>query len=488
MTFIWGKMATILAIAVGSFGAVGICLLIKKYQADFFKNVDSSYKGTGSEKQQLLLNPNFSPNRKEIQAEKRRIYEEEALSIIYEASEAGTMLSSRVNSEDAIMGQTEFRTSNSVTPRSQMLFEEDDDIDEIELRSLEAAVPSSEDREDNDNTIPYTGEIAHKTVSTSTMAIQNVSSTQEKKEISLYEASKSQIKTEVSSDSFTLFVDKDISEPKRRVVHNSLKYAFVVENVLSSLECEEFIKRTEAIGFSKWTDDEARLAFRDCDTIEINHPELSELLWNRIRKVMTSSELDCFIDRECDPERWQRDIEGQWVAGGTVNSILFSRYLEGGHFAIHTDGFNVENFDRRSLFSIVLYLNDVPNGDGGETIFFSNDAKDKMEKDDKGRIVGDPQYVVAKVSPVAGTAAVFFHNILHQSEPIRLGSNSRKYIIRSDVMYSRTPPVITEERDREAFSMYQKAEALSDSDPEESARLFRLAFKRSAVLSRIYGM
>lgn len=311
-------------------------------------------------------------------------------------------------------------------------------------------------------------------------------------EYSIYEASKSQYKQNVSRDSLPcskIFDEDDARVVPRSPIHPSLDFAFVLDNVLSSKECENLVNALNAnVEWTKWTEDKARLKFRDCETIEMNHPEFARRLFERIKRGMTETEMDCVVSRESDPMRWQRDLEGNWLADGTVNDVLFSRYEEGGHFAVHTDGFNVETFDKRSLFSIVLYLNDVPEGDGGETVFFSNDAKDKMKRDDMGRIIGDPAYIVAKVRPVAGRATVFFHNILHQSEPIRYESKTKKFIIRSDVMFTRNPPLLVEEVDKNAFKMYQQAEWVCDQDQEESARLFRMAFKRSAILSKVYGM
>lgn len=303
-------------------------------------------------------------------------------------------------------------------------------------------------------------------------------------ELSLYEASKSVFKAQVDSSALQLPVLVRPDRPlQRRDLHPTLEHAFVVDNILSPSECLDLIHQVEQIGLTKWTTDEARLHFRDCDTIEIEHLALAELIWDRMRAAMLPSELDCTITR--DDYRHQRDLEGRWVARGTVKDILFSRYSQGGHFAIHTDGFNIEAFDRRSLFSIVLYLNDLLPGQGGETVFYS---KGDMQRDAvTGIVIGDPSRIVASERPRAGSATVFYHNVFHQSQPI-VGPGTTKYIIRSDVMFERTPNLATSEVDVDAFAMYQRAEFIADEDPEESARLFRLAFKRSALLSRVYGV
>lgn len=305
------------------------------------------------------------------------------------------------------------------------------------------------------------------------------------REISLYEASKSVYKSQV--DTCLLTMPRNAPPPNsqavRRNLHHTLEHAFVVENILSPEECNDLIQQIETIGLTKWTTDEARLHFRDCDTIEIEHRDLAQLIWSRMQCAMLAEEKDCTITSE--DYRHQRDLEGRWLATGTVKDILFSRYSEGGHFAIHTDGFNIEAFDKRSLFSVVLYLNDLHEGQGGETVFYS---KGDMQRDaNTGIVIGDASRIIASERPKAGAATVFYHNIFHQSQPI-VGCGVKKYIIRSDVMFQRTPKLCTKQVDIDAFEMYQRAEFIADSDPEESAKLFRLAFKRSALLSEIYGV
>ena len=476
---------------VGALASVGLCYLASKVPG----LRRSEARGSSSEQRHLLSG--FRKNNEPF----TRPASDELLSTIVEGSEEG-QLSSRPQSEyNEDAGDIGRRT-----PRSQQLDVSGDERDgkvSPSSQSKTSKTPPTDIASQEVENVAEDEDMKSAKTSTSSQnesATAMESVTQPVDEvvepspmaspapISLYEASKSQLKEEISADLIKLYIDPAPVAAKRYEVHESLKFAFVIDGVLTPKECEEYIKQTESIGYTKWTDDAARLAFRDCDTIEVSHPQIAQLLWSRISPLMTREEKDCLIDRESDPERWQRDIEGNWVADGTVNSILFSRYLEGGHFAIHTDGFNVETFDRRSLFSIVLYLNDVAEGDGGETIFFANDAKDKMERDAQGRYVGDPKYVLAKIYPRAGSAAIFFHNILHQSGPIRIGSQKRKYIVRSDIMYSRNPPLATSPVDAEAFAMYQKAELLSDNNPEESARLFRVAFKKSPLLQKIYGM
>lgn len=307
-------------------------------------------------------------------------------------------------------------------------------------------------------------------------------------EISLYEASKSLFKAQVDSSLLKLPpMTQILPNLSRRNLHPLLNHAFFIENIFTKEECGDIIRQIESIGLTKWTNDESRLSFRDCDTIEIHHEELAQLIWERMKPALNNEELECEITPESD--RYQRDLIGRWIAFGTVNDLLFSRYNEGNHFAIHTDGFNIESFDCRSMFSIVIYLNDLKEGEGGETVFYGTDRNGGMMLRDPvtNKVIGDPSRILASERPKAGSATVFYHNIFHQSQPIAKGNGAKKYIIRSDIMYKRTPPLAVDKVDIEAFEMYQQAEFVCDQDPQESARLFQLAFKKSGLLSRIYG-
>lgn len=52
-----------------------------------------------------------------------------------------------------------------------------------------------------------------------------------------------------------------------------------------------------------------------------------------------------------------QDIEGTWSAYGINHELMFGRYGPGGHFAPHTDGYTVRDFNHRSLYSVIIYLN-----------------------------------------------------------------------------------------------------------------------------------
>ena len=140
------------------------------------------------------------------------------------------------------------------------------------------------------------------------------------------------------------------------------------------------------------------------------------------------------------------------------------------------------------MYSIVLFLNTCPAGGG--TRFYKDSQKEDLELDPLGRFIGKPEHVEFTVESKAGRIILFYHNIMHEGVPIRKGT---KYIIRSDVMYKRVPPLLINNVDKYAYKLYSDALLKSESSNDEeslkvAAAMFRRAFKMSPLLADIYGM
>jgi len=280
---------------------------------------------------------------------------------------------------------------------------------------------------------------------------------------------------------------------------DDILFAFSLDNILSKSECERLVSLAERVSktktyeleFTFWnreckTEEDIRIAraYRNVDTMEFRHEAFAKLLWERIRPYLDSYEMiDLRKHNNTDP-RWQVDLEGVWDAYGTNPNILLGRYASGGHFAPHTDGYDIINFNDRSMMSIVLYLNDCPHG-GGDTRFYSDKLRSNLKRDKHGRWTGTTSGLeIATVRPDFGRASIFFHNHMHEGVPPNPGSF--KYFIRSDIMYRRRKPICTKPNDIKAFELYRKA---NECDiPEKSRELFRECFRLSPELADVYGM
>ncbi|CAE8604255.1 unnamed protein product, partial [Polarella glacialis] len=255
--------------------------------------------------------------------------------------------------------------------------------------------------------------------------------------------------------------------------------AFVLDGVLTPEECSLLVEQAEGY-WSFWETDPARprASFRNAHTVEVTHEELAERIWRRVGKLVQPS----VHLAEGDP-RLEVDIEGDWVPYAMNPNMLLSRYLEGGHFSPHTDGTTVVDFNRRTFYSCVIFLNSSPWG-GHTRIYADAQMQQELRKDELGRLTGDPDLVLATVAPQPGRMLVFYHRLMHEGVPA-----SEKYIIRTDVLYRRTPERCTAPEDVEAFRMYEEAQLLAETGQcDAAANLFRRAFKLSAALKEVYKM
>ena len=132
-------------------------------------------------------------------------------------------------------------------------------------------------------------------------------------------------------------------------------------------ECQQLIGQAEGL-WSFWENDPARprISFRNAHTIEVTHPELADRIWSRISDFVRP---EVMLDED-DP-RFEIDIEGTWKPYATNPKLLLSRYLEGGHFSPHTDGTTVIDFNRRTFYSCVLFLNS--SSWGGHTRLYADE-------------------------------------------------------------------------------------------------------------------
>lgn len=77
-------------------------------------------------------------------------------------------------------------------------------------------------------------------------------------------------------------------------------------------------------------------------------------------------------------------------------------------------------------------------------------------------------------------------DIIHEGEPV--GTNSVKYIIRTDIIFRRRNPICTSSNGLEAYKCFREAELLeADGKVMEAAQLYRRAFKLSPELAAVYG-
>ncbi|KAG3034646.1 hypothetical protein PC121_g4988 [Phytophthora cactorum] len=192
-------------------------------------------------------------------------------------------------------------------------------------------------------------------------------------------------------------------------LHDELIYA--VPSFLLRVECQRVRSFADQEGFERVTQRASRdYAFRDNDRLLVRLPAFAELLWKRLQPHVPA------------------EYEGMHAVGLNP-AIRFYRYNTGQRFGCHVDQSDVDRITGyHSRFTVLVYLNDSTDSDlqGGNTIFYVNEAGAKEEK------------VVLSVAPETGSALVHGHGdrcLLHEGALVTRGA---KYLLRTDVMYSRT--------------------------------------------------
>jgi len=256
---------------------------------------------------------------------------------------------------------------------------------------------------------------------------------------------------------------------------NIIKDVLVIDCVLSAQECAclvEAVQGSPELEF--WAGSEKNLEtrrFRDAQTLEVSLPSFAQIVWSRvkshiepwIRQNQGGSTLrkcndDVFVVEEVEPS--------QWRLLGLNHDLLFASYPSGGGFAPHTDGTTRHGLNRRSFFSVIIYLNDCAQG--GETRFHSSEAADHIRLFENRYSCRD-SFALADVKPRAGRFLLFDQALVHEGQPPIYPYV--KHIIRSDLIFERQPTLFDTPNDNSAYEAYDEACALAADNQYDKATL-----------------
>ena len=160
-------------------------------------------------------------------------------------------------------------------------------------------------------------------------------------------------------------------------------------------------------------------------------PTFARTLWNRIGGTIGSPR----IMNDATPTDW--DDTPVWRAVGINPVLRFIRYEAGNRLIPHYDSPFVYHEGKRTLASVILYL-EGESGAGGATRFIADPQAHLpiAERDlaDWTRFA-DESEVLLCIPPHAGSCLVFDHRILHDSE--LYSGTTPKIILRTDVIFER---------------------------------------------------
>lgn len=181
---------------------------------------------------------------------------------------------------------------------------------------------------------------------------------------------------------------------------------YVLPRAFSGPECESWIRSTEERGYAP-TGANYPADYRDNDRLLFDDPLLAETLYARLASQL--------------PETLERE-GARWHLIGLNERFRCCRYAEGQSFTIHRDGPYAPGPGQRSWLTVMLYLNDAQEFEGGRTIFYADRSGDE---------------VLVAVPPEQGDLVVFSHDLWHSGQAVTSG---RKYVLRTDVLYERLQP------------------------------------------------
>jgi NAD+ synthetase len=125
-----------------------------------------------------------------------------------------------------------------------------------------------------------------------------------------------------------------------------------------------------------------------------------------------------------------------WRAVGVSSLMRFIRYPEGGALVPHYDAPYIYNDERRTLMSVIVYLTNSKGAVGGVTRFIADPERQRplaeRNYNDWNRFAKEKE-VLCSISPNSGTALIFDHRILHDSEVLSEGAP--KIILRTDIIF-----------------------------------------------------
>ncbi|CBZ55888.1 conserved hypothetical protein [Neospora caninum Liverpool] len=103
-----------------------------------------------------------------------------------------------------------------------------------------------------------------------------------------------------------------------------IRDVFVLDGVFSTAECEWLRRRVEeGPTFTYWdSTGTANSKYRSAYTVEIHHPGLADVIWERIKDWVIR---EVTIEKD-DEERGERDLVGDWIACGVNPHLLFARH------------------------------------------------------------------------------------------------------------------------------------------------------------------
>lgn len=209
--------------------------------------------------------------------------------------------------------------------------------------------------------------------------------------------------------------------------------AFAIRNFYSKQECQQLIRRaTTATNQGFQYIREASHIAPDGSSYSVklqnpnphklsvfDHPPSISRMWGKLEPLIFPLIQD-FIDREnC----------GSPLGLNPRLRVLRYDSTDNDRFEPHFDATTMAGNDKKSLLTVLLYLNDGGGKDfgGGETLFLDSHISSKT------RVESSSLDSRVRVTPETGTVVIFEHDLFHSGAPLLFGT---KFVLRTDVLFA----------------------------------------------------
>jgi len=222
---------------------------------------------------------------------------------------------------------------------------------------------------------------------------------------------------DIEEEIFSYPVDREIMSGDRK---HRMAEILLLKNVFTEEEARALIDVSETIGYDS-LENIYPSDYRNNDRIMVDDKQLTDIWFQRMLPSITKFVERVEENRRTEDERDGYEYQSYGKLIGLNNRLRICRYQKGGIFQQHYDAavsfHDVStNSVSQSKFTVMAYLNDIPEEDGGATRFYKHDGIIPM----------------MKIQPRRGHVVIFPHKLLHDGE---LCSAEKKYIIRSDLMF-----------------------------------------------------
>eukprot|EP01083_Nonionella_stella_P034919 95465_1 len=207
---------------------------------------------------------------------------------------------------------------------------------------------------------------------------------------------------------------------------------FTINNILTPSDCDSLVRLTSDIGYGpivfEYPED-----YRKCERVICKSFDLASIIWNKILPYFTRHDIE-------DLRPYGFGNEGIWRPTHINEAIRFTRYRNGDFFKPHRDGGYTASNLSRSVYTIMIYLNDNRDFDGGDTVFYSlKKDKDSGDPSQADLFLNDNDIsdaIEVSISPVQGMCVIFNHDVWHKGCQVQTANADKyKFILRSDIMF-----------------------------------------------------